>query len=80
MVVSTTCTLGIKLDGSLWQLNWMLQMLKNCSADRYAINKERMVRVAEYSRDCLRDLRQETGIHYETAPKVHCKYFVSLSN
>ena len=36
--------LAIKLDGSLWQLNWMLQMLKNCSADRYAINKERIDR------------------------------------
>jgi D-amino-acid dehydrogenase len=57
--------LAIKLDGSLWQLNWMLQMLKNCQADRYAINKERMVRVAEYSRDCLRALREDTGIAYE---------------
>ena len=57
--------LAIKLDGSLWQLNWMLQMLKNCQADRYAINKERMVRVAEYSRDCLRALREDTGITYE---------------
>lgn len=57
--------LAIKLDGSLWQLQWMLQMLKNCNAKRYAINKERMVRVAEYSRDCLQQLRQDTGIHYE---------------
>ena len=57
--------LAIKLDGSLWQLKWMLQMLKNCNAKRYAINKERMVRVAEYSRDCLQQLRQDTGIHYE---------------
>lgn len=67
--------LAIKLDGSLWQLNWMLQMLKNCSADRYAINKERMVRVAEYSRDCLRDLRQETGIHYENRAKGTLQVF-----
>ena len=57
--------LAVKLDGSLWQLQWMLQMLKNCNAKRYAINKERMVRVAEYSRDCLQQLRQDTGIHYE---------------
>ena len=57
--------LAIKLDGSLWQLQWMLQMLKNCNTKRYAINKERMVRVAEYSRDCLQQLRQDTGIHYE---------------
>ena len=34
----------------------------NCSPERYAVNKERMMRVAEYSRDCLRELRAETGI------------------
>lgn len=57
--------LAIRLDGSLWQLKWMSQMLGNCNAERYAINKERMTRVAEYSRDCLRDLRKDTGIRYE---------------
>lgn len=57
--------LAIRLDGSLWQLRWMAQMLRNCNAERYAINKERMTRVAEYSRDCLRQLRADTGIHYE---------------
>ncbi len=44
---------------------WMAQMLKNCTSSAYAINKSRMVRLAEYSRDCLRDLRAETGIHYD---------------
>lgn len=67
--------LAIKLDGSLWQLNWMLQMLKNCNAERYAINKERMVRVAEYSRDCLRQLRQDTGISYENRAKGTLQIF-----
>ena len=32
-------------------------MLRNCTAARYEINKARMVRLAEYSRDCLRALR-----------------------
>ena len=32
---------------------------------RYAVNKERMVRLSEYSRDCLDELRAETGIAYE---------------
>src|SRR5690606_10566370 len=40
----------------------MLRMLRNCTASRYALNKERMVRLAEYSRDCLDELRAETGI------------------
>ncbi|PWF22548.1 D-amino acid dehydrogenase [Corticimicrobacter populi] len=57
--------LAIRLDGSLFQLRWMAQMLRNCSAERYAVNKERMMRVAEYSRTCLQQLRAETGIQYE---------------
>ncbi|RYF83858.1 MAG: D-amino acid dehydrogenase [Comamonadaceae bacterium] len=57
--------LAIRADGSLFQLRWMAQMLRNCSPERYAVNKERMMRVAEYSRDCLRALRAETGIQYE---------------
>ena len=43
----------------------VLQMLRNCTADRYAINKSRMVPIAEYSRDCLWALRAETGISYD---------------
>lgn len=57
--------LAINLDGSMWQLQWMAQMLKNCNPQSYAVNKERMMRVAEYSRDCLRELRKDTGINYE---------------
>ncbi len=57
--------LAIRPDGSLFQLQWMWEMYKNCDAGRYAVNKERMVRLAEYSRDCIRALRSETGIDYE---------------
>src|SRR3546814_9423919 len=31
-------------------LRWTLAMLRNCTAARYALNKSRMVRLAEYSR------------------------------
>ena len=44
---------------------WVLRLLRNCTSTRYALNKSRMVRVAEYSRDVLRDLRAETGIAYD---------------
>ncbi|HRO35238.1 D-amino acid dehydrogenase [Thauera sp.] len=57
--------LAIRADGSLFQLRWMAQMLANCSSARYAVNKERMMRVSEYARDCLRTLRADTGIAYE---------------
>jgi len=50
-------------DPLAWK--WLAQMLGNCGAQAYAVNKARMVRVAEYSRDCLDALRQRTGIHYD---------------
>jgi D-amino-acid dehydrogenase len=51
------------VDGATW--GWMFAMLRNCTAARYALNKGRMVRLAEYSRDCLIALRAETGIAYD---------------
>ena len=52
-----------QFDPLMWR--WMLQMLRNCTSRRYALNKSRMVPIAEYSRDSLRALRAETGIAYD---------------
>ena len=57
--------LSIRPDGSLFQLRWMAQMLRNCSTERYAVNKERMLRLSNYSRQCIAQLRLDTGIAYE---------------
>lgn len=46
-------------------LGWLFAMLRNCTGTRYAINKARMVRLAEYSRDRLIALRADTGIAYD---------------
>ena len=46
-------------------LKWCLAMLRNCTEARYAVNKARMVPIAEYSRDCLKALRASTGITYD---------------
>ncbi|TAJ71843.1 MAG: D-amino acid dehydrogenase [Phenylobacterium sp.] len=46
-------------------LGWLLATLRNCTTERYAVNKRRMVRLAEYSRDRLVALRAETGIAYD---------------
>ena len=51
------------LDLSL--IRWSVAMLRNCTTARYELNKGRMVRLAEYSRDCLRELRSQTGLHYD---------------
>ena len=46
-------------------LGWLFAMLRNCTRARYALNKARMVRLAEYSRDRLMALRADTGIAYD---------------
>ncbi len=46
-------------------LSWMAKMLSNCTSARYAINKSRMLRLADYSRISLAALREETGIAYD---------------
>jgi len=50
---------------SYHQYIWVAKFLANCTARNYQINKERMVRMAQYSRTCLAELRAETGIDYE---------------
>jgi D-amino-acid dehydrogenase len=51
------------LDPAMWR--WGAAMLANCTERAYALNKSRMVPIAEYSRDCLKALRAETGIDYD---------------
>ena len=46
-------------------IRWCLSILRNCTLARYQINKSRMVRLAEYSRDQLKALRADTGIAYD---------------
>ncbi|MDU1142675.1 D-amino acid dehydrogenase [Aeromonas rivipollensis] len=48
-----------------FQLRWMLKMFANCTPAAYAVNKGRMVRLAEYSRDCMKLLRDELALDYE---------------
>ena len=51
------------LDAAMWRWGWA--MLPNCTQARYRVNKARMLRLAEYSRDCLVALRADTGIRYD---------------
>ncbi len=57
--------LSIRPDGTLLQLQWMYRMWRNCTASRYAVNKERLVRLSSYSGACLKELRDTIGIQYE---------------
>jgi D-amino-acid dehydrogenase len=40
-----------KLDAAM--VSWLFKMLSNCTSKRYAINKSRMLRLADYSRQTL---------------------------
>ena len=46
-----------------------LMMLRNCTSARYELNKSRMVPLAEYSRDLLRELRRKAEIAYDERAK-----------
>lgn len=51
------------ISPTMWA--WGLRMLANCNAQSYAVNKSRMVRISNYSRDCLSDLMQEVSIDFD---------------
>jgi D-amino-acid dehydrogenase len=52
-----------RLDAEMFR--FIRMMLRNCTTARYHVNKARMLRVAEYSRLALDELRTETGISYD---------------
>jgi D-amino-acid dehydrogenase len=64
-----------KLD--IEMLRWLTAMLGNCTAARYAINKSRMVRLAEFSRDCLIDLRGKHSLTYDEGTRGTLQVFRS---
>jgi D-amino-acid dehydrogenase len=47
----------------MWK--WGYYMVRNCNEESYRINKGRMVRISNYSRDVMPDLIGETGIEYD---------------
>lgn len=67
--------LKIKPDWSLFQLEWIYKMYSNCNSESYAINKNRMLRLAEYSRDQFVNIRNEIGITYDDNQKGTLQLF-----
>ena len=51
------------LDPHQWR--WLIRFLRNCSAERFARNKARMQRIAHYSKACLKELCEDTGIAFD---------------
>lgn len=52
-----------RMDAAMFR--FMVMMLRNCTTARYQVNKARMLRIAEYSRQAIDELRTETGIQYD---------------
>jgi D-amino-acid dehydrogenase len=51
------------ISPTMWK--WCLQLLMNCNETSYALNKSRMVRVSNYSRDALTELMEEVTIDFD---------------
>lgn len=52
-----------RLDPHQWR--WLGQFLSQCNAERYAVNKARMGRLARYSHTQLKAIRERLNIQYE---------------
>ncbi|WP_435531491.1 D-amino acid dehydrogenase [Pseudogemmobacter faecipullorum] len=65
--------LKLKIDTRM--ISWLFKMLRNCTAARYAINKSRMLRIADYSRESFAQIREETGIQYDQGMKGTLQLF-----
>ena len=55
----------LRPKADLAMLSWMFRMLTNCTSERYAVNKSRMLRLADYSRLSLAEVRAETSVSYD---------------
>lgn len=55
----------VRPAADLAMVTWLAAMLRNCTEARYALNKSRMVRLAEFSRDELVHIRASLGIAYD---------------
>jgi D-amino-acid dehydrogenase len=51
------------ISPTMWK--WGYDMVRNCNPESYRINKGRMVRISNYSRDVMPELIAETGIEYD---------------
>lgn len=51
------------ISPTMWA--WGLRMLANCNEEAYRINKSRMVRISNYSRESLTDLMSEVALDFD---------------
>jgi D-amino-acid dehydrogenase len=61
------------VDPVMW--DWGVRMLRNCNPQAYKLNKSRMVRVSNYSRDVLPDLLAEAPVDFDMREKGTLQLF-----
>lgn len=54
-----------RFDGTVAQLSWLAAMLRLCNPLSFSLNRGRMVRIGRYSRQCLDEVREATGVGFE---------------
>lgn len=75
-MTQTHAPLKITPTPSPEQYSWMMSMLRNCTTERYEVNKGRMLRVANYSRECLAKLRENVDdLNFEGRSKGTLQLF-----
>ncbi len=52
-------------DGSWAQLRWMRELLHQCTAEQFSEHRKRMVRLAAFSRLCLREWAIDTDVEFD---------------
>ncbi len=62
----------LRPDGSAYQLKWLGKMLANCDTEHYKLNKERMVRVSEYSREMFARLDKAAMAFLSSSLTIAC--------
>jgi len=61
------------LDPVMW--DWGIRMLRNCNPESYRVNKGRMVRISNYSRDALPELLAEVPLDFDMREKGTLQLF-----
>jgi D-amino-acid dehydrogenase len=61
------------VDPVMW--DWGLRMLRNCNEASYRLNKGRMVRISNYSRDAMTDLLAEVPLDFDLREKGTLQLF-----
>jgi D-amino-acid dehydrogenase len=64
-LLSSDSPFAFKFDGTKQQLKWVYDFLKECNKESYTSNKDIMLRLSMYSKECFQELREETNIQYE---------------